>query len=60
MNLKVDDVLSPGTVRLVPGEGMPHAKHPGQKGDLLVTCDVVFPKHIPEDRKQLIRRALAE
>ena len=56
--LKVDEVLTPGTVRLVPGEGMPHSKHPGQRGDLLVHCEVGFPRRLSEEQRQAIRRAL--
>ena len=33
-------VVTPGHVRVVKGEGMPKSKQPGQKGDLRIVFDV--------------------
>ena len=33
-------VVTPGYVRVVKGEGMPKSKQPGQKGDLRIVFDV--------------------
>ena len=39
-------VVTPGYVRVVKGEGMPKSKQPGQKGDLRIVFDVqVRPSH---------------
>jgi DnaJ-class molecular chaperone len=39
-------VVTPGYVRIVKGEGMPKSKQPGQKGDLRIVFDVqVRPQH---------------
>ena len=37
-------VVSPGYVRVVKGEGMPKSKAPGQKGDLRIAFEIQFPK----------------
>ena len=33
-------VVTPGYVRVVKGEGMPKSKQPGQKGDMRIVFDV--------------------
>ena len=33
-------IVTPGYVRMVKGEGMPKSKQPGQKGDLRIAFDV--------------------
>eukprot|EP01113_Clastostelium_recurvatum_P000319 TRINITY_DN1013_c0_g1_i2.p1 TRINITY_DN1013_c0_g1~~TRINITY_DN1013_c0_g1_i2.p1 ORF type:complete len:418 (-),score=99.10 TRINITY_DN1013_c0_g1_i2:26-1279(-) len=38
------DVLTPGEVRAISGEGMPTYKRPFEKGDLLVKFNIVFPE----------------
>ncbi|KAF9578035.1 hypothetical protein BGW38_006395 [Lunasporangiospora selenospora] len=37
-------VITPGQVKKIVGEGMPHYKRPIDKGDLYITFDVEFPK----------------
>jgi len=37
------NVIEPGTVRRVDGEGMPHHRNPFEKGDLYVKFEIVFP-----------------
>lgn len=46
------------TTKVIPGEGMPISKKPGQKGDLVITYDVEFPKdELTEDQKEKVRAA---
>ncbi|ORX77531.1 DnaJ-domain-containing protein [Anaeromyces robustus] len=52
------DVVVPGQVLRIKGEGMPISKSPGQKGDLLVDVHVNFPRRISPDNKKTIVRAL--
>jgi len=52
------DVVVPGQVIRIKGEGMPISKSPGQKGDLLVDVHVNFPRRISPENKKIIARAL--
>lgn len=38
------DVVKPGDVRVVPGEGMPQYRSPTDKGNLVITFEVDFPE----------------
>lgn len=50
--------LEPGDKLLIPGEGMPIAQRPGQKGNLVVEFKVVYPKKLTLEQKALIRDIL--
>ena len=52
-------MTAPGATRVVRGEGMPVSKAAGQAGDLHVTFEVAFPKKLSEEKKKLVRQALA-
>ena len=56
--LQLKEVVNPHTVMTVHGEGMPLSKQPKKRGDLLVKFDIVFPKHLTRDSKELINNAL--
>ena len=55
---RIEGVVTPGSSRVIPGEGMPISKHPGKKGDLIVTFDVIFPQKLSEQQKTQIRQFL--
>lgn len=54
------DVIKPGSVRRLIGEGLPRAKNPAQRGDLLVEFQVVFPERIPPSSKEIIKHSLGQ
>lgn len=66
----VDEIITPQTVKLVQGEGMPisiggenlldHLKNVAElpKGDLYIRFDIQFPKKIANHHKQAILQAL--
>lgn len=58
LSVPVNEVISPGYLKTVPGEGMPISKSPGSKGDLLIKFNVVFPSYIPESKKTQLRSLL--
>jgi len=58
IRVKIDDVINPGFCKIIKDEGMPISKHPGQKGDLIITFEVIFPKTLTKDQKDKIRVAL--
>lgn len=69
----VDEIITPQTVKLVQGEGMPvpingqenlldHLKNVNElpKGDLYIRFDIQFPKKISNHHKQTILQALRQ
>ena len=59
LDLHLSDVTAPGSIKVLSGEGMPISKLGGQKrGDLHITLQVEFPRHLTDDKKQQLRRAL--
>lgn len=58
--LPCSDVIKPGSLRRLIGEGLPRAKNPAQRGDLLVEFQVVFPDRIPPSSKEIIKHSLGQ
>ena len=58
LRIPVTDVVSPHSVKVVSGEGMPVSKAPGRKGDLRVKFDVQFPATLSKEKKAELRRVL--
>ncbi|KAG6446301.1 dnaJ homolog subfamily A member 2 [Manduca sexta] len=47
------EVIKPGNLKRIPGEGMPQYKNPFEKGDLYIQFDVVFPENNFATEEQL-------
>ncbi|KAM9307325.1 dnaJ homolog subfamily B member 5 [Pholidichthys leucotaenia] len=60
MPLPCSDVIKPGAVRRLRGEGLPLPKSPSQRGDLVVEFQVVFPDRIPPQSREIIKHSLAQ
>jgi DnaJ-class molecular chaperone len=71
--ITMDEVITPQTVKQVAGEGMPAHKEVADdmlhhlkphkeipRGDLYIVFDIAFPKHIPNQYKQVIVEALRQ
>ncbi|XP_030623112.1 dnaJ homolog subfamily B member 5 [Chanos chanos] len=58
--LPCSDVIKPGSVRSLRGEGLPRAKCATQRGDLLVEFQVIFPDRIPAPSKEIIKHSLGQ
>ena len=58
LRIPVSEVVKPGYTKVVSGEGMPHAKNPSQRGDLLVRFDVRFPSYLSDAQKTQIRKLI--
>lgn len=56
--VRIDQVVTPGFTRVIRGAGMPISKQPGQRGDLVVTFDIVFPKTLSSQQKEILRKTL--
>lgn len=52
------DVIKPGDVKCVVGEGMPHYKNPFEKGRLIIQFMVDFPKSLPPEKVPMLESCL--
>ncbi|KAF6205813.1 hypothetical protein GE061_019987 [Apolygus lucorum] len=55
-----DELIKPQMQRRIPGYGLPFPKDPSQKGDLIVVFDIVFPKSLHPNAKEILRDALPD
>lgn len=53
--LNLSEVIKPGSTRRIQGEGLPYAKQPSKRGDLIVEFDVKFPDRIPPGAKDILK-----
>ncbi|KAJ0012994.1 hypothetical protein NQD34_017328 [Periophthalmus magnuspinnatus] len=60
MPLPCSDIIKPGAMRRLRGEGLPLPKSPSQKGDLVVEFQVLFPDRIPPQSREIIKHSLAK
>ena len=56
--LILTDIVKPGSSKRIVGQGLPRSREPGQRGDLLVDFEVVFPDSLPQNVKQSIHALL--
>lgn len=50
--ITLTDIVKPGSSKRIVGQGLPISREPGQRGDLLVDFEVVFPDTLPAPVKQ--------
>lgn len=58
LNIAVTDIISPGFELGIPGEGMPIAREPGNRGDLRIKFEVKFPTKLTPEQRAGLKRAL--
>lgn len=58
INIPLKDVIKPGTRKRIKSEGLPLPKRPGQRADLMVTFEVIFPSSFTKDNVEALQRAL--
>lgn len=58
LHIVVSEVIIPGNVKTIHGEGMPLSADPRQRGLLLVKFNIQFPSHIPEINKAALMELL--
>lgn len=58
LDLPLSQVVTPDTVEVIAGEGMPISKEPGKYGNLLVGFDIQFPKSLSNDKKKELSKIL--
>ena len=53
--LNLTEVVRPGSARRIQGEGLPFAKQPSKRGDLIIEFDIKFPDRIPPGAKDILK-----
>ena len=49
---------SPGYTKVVKGEGVPVSNNTTERGDLIIEFNIVFPKQLSPEQKELLTKAL--
>jgi len=58
ISIPVNDIVSAGYRKVVPGEGMPISKQSHTRGDLIIAFDIEFPQRLSQEQKTLLKEAL--
>ncbi|XP_019769817.2 dnaJ protein homolog 1 [Dendroctonus ponderosae] len=53
-----EEVIRPGTVKIIHGQGLPQPKEPSRRGDLLVSFDIAFPERITSEMRKKLAQIL--
>ncbi|XP_078075609.1 dnaJ homolog subfamily B member 5 [Mustelus asterias] len=56
--LPCNDVIKPGTVKRLRGEGLPFPKTPTQRGDYIAEFQIKFPDKMPQTTKEILKQHL--
>ncbi|KAJ7541950.1 hypothetical protein O6H91_10G082700 [Diphasiastrum complanatum] len=59
LTIPITDIITPGYDKVVPREGMPFAKEPGNRGNLRIKFDVRFPSRLSTEQKAGMKKILA-
>jgi DnaJ family protein B protein 4 len=59
LDVPLTNVVTPGSAKVIRGEGMPVSKTPGTKGDLRIKFEISFPRQLSGEQKQQLRGLLA-
>lgn len=54
----INEVVHPKFQKILTGEGMPISKKPGQKGDIIINFDVVYPQNLGIAQKEELSKLL--
>lgn len=58
LRITMNEVVTPSTKHVVKNEGMPIAKSPGEKGNLIINFNITFPTKLSEQQKEQIQTIL--
>ncbi len=60
LTIPIAEVVAPGYEKVIKGEGMPLSKKPGEKGDLKIRFNIVFPHYLTDKQRDGIKKLLPE
>ena len=60
ITLPLNEIISPDTVEIISGEGMPISKQPRTRGDLQVNFDINFPRSLTPNKVKSLRNLLPD
>ena len=60
ITLPLSEIITPDTVEVISGEGMPISKQPGARGDLQVNFDINFPKSLASNKVKSLENLLPD
>jgi DnaJ family protein B protein 4 len=58
IRIPINEIIKPDTKQIIPNEGMPITKNPGQKGNLIISFNIIFPSSLTSQQKQIISNTL--
>jgi len=58
IKVNMKEIIKPGFVKIVPNEGMPISKSPGQKGNLKITFNIIFPDNLTQHQRDQLKAIL--
>lgn len=58
INLPLNEIIKPNTIKTIPYKGLPHTKEPTKFGDLIVNFDIIFPDSLTPESRKLVSEAL--
>lgn len=58
LRVNIKDVITPNYTKRIAGEGMPIAKNPSQKGDLLLRFEIIWPSSLSDNQKAKLAEVL--
>lgn len=59
VKVRVDSVVYPGYVHVVPGKGLPRRERPETRGELRVVFEIAFPKRVEAEDRGAVRELFA-
>jgi len=58
LKVNIKEIIKPGFVKVVPNEGMPISKSPGQKGNMRIAFNIQFPDSLTQHQKDQLKAIL--
>lgn len=58
LQVLIDEIVHPKFQKRITGEGMPRVSNPSERGDLVIECDIQFPKYLSAEQKSETKRIL--
>jgi DnaJ-class molecular chaperone len=55
---KKDKIIQSGEIMKISGEGMPLLNNPFEKGDMIIHFNIILPKHLDDNRKDILIKIL--